>query len=77
MLLVRQPPPKGRGAYVEHQKCTRGWSDPKAGRSAVMAQTVRACAELVRVPNFSRDLLAKTVGLARETTCSGSRSPFI
>jgi hypothetical protein len=26
MLLVRQPPPKGRGAYVEHTKRPRGWS---------------------------------------------------
>jgi hypothetical protein len=34
------------------------------------------CVESVRVPSFSRDLLAKTVGLARETTCSGSRPPL-
>jgi hypothetical protein len=36
----------------------------------------RACAESVRVPSFSRDLLAKISGLARETTCSGSRPPL-
>jgi hypothetical protein len=36
----------------------------------VVAWTVRACAESVRVPSFSRDLLAKTAGLARKTTCS-------
>jgi hypothetical protein len=34
---------------------------------------VRACAESVKVPSFSRDLLPKIVGLAWETTCSGSR----
>jgi hypothetical protein len=34
------------------------------------------CAESVRVLSFSRDLLAKTAGLARETTCSGSRPPL-
>jgi hypothetical protein len=33
----------------------------------------RAYAESVRVPSFSRDLLPKTVGLAQETVCSGSR----
>jgi hypothetical protein len=38
-------------------------------------QTVRAYAESVRVPSFSRDLLATNMGLARETTCSGSRPP--
>jgi hypothetical protein len=37
---------------------------------------VRACVESVRVPSFSRDLLPKTVGLARETVCSGSRPPL-
>jgi hypothetical protein len=57
---------KREGAYVEHTKRPRG-------RSAVVARTVRACAELVRVPSFSWDLLAKTAGLARETTCSGSK----
>jgi hypothetical protein len=38
MLLVRQPSPKGRGAYVGNQKEPRGWFGPEAGRSAV--QTV-------------------------------------
>jgi hypothetical protein len=39
MLLVRQPSPKGRGAYVRSQKELRGRSGPEVGRSAV--QTVR------------------------------------
>jgi hypothetical protein len=55
---------------------TRGRSDPKAGRSAVVARTVRTCAESVRVPSFSWDLLPKTAVLARETTRSGSRPPL-
>jgi hypothetical protein len=39
-----------------------GWSGLKAERSAVrmVARTVHACAESVRVPSFSWDLLAKT-----------------
>jgi hypothetical protein len=59
---------KRHGAYVEHRKVSRG-------QSAVVAPTVRACAESVRVPSFLRDLLAKTAGLAREMTCNGSRPP--
>jgi hypothetical protein len=39
---------------------------PLSGQSAVVTRTVRACAELVRVPSFSRDLLPKTTGLIRE-----------
>jgi hypothetical protein len=35
MLLVRQHPPKGRGAYVEHQKYTHRRSGPEAGWSAI------------------------------------------
>jgi hypothetical protein len=35
MLLVRQPSPKGRGAYVGNQKVTRRRSGPEARRSAV------------------------------------------
>jgi hypothetical protein len=58
---------------VEHQKCPRG--------SAVLtihggARTVRVHAESVRVPSLLRNLLAKIAGLARKTTCSGSR-PFL
>jgi hypothetical protein len=60
MLLVRQPPPKGMG----HMLSTK-----------MYLRTVRACAESVRVPSFSWDLLPKTMGLARETICSGSRPP--
>jgi hypothetical protein len=48
---------------------------PWSGRSAVAARTVRARAESVRVPSFSRDLLPKTVGLTRETVENGSRPP--
>jgi hypothetical protein len=40
---------------------------PRSGQSVVVARTVRACVESVRVPNFSRDLLHKTAGLTRET----------
>jgi hypothetical protein len=47
----------------------------EAGPSAVVARTVRACAESVRVPSFSWDLLTKTAGLARETTYNGSTPP--
>jgi hypothetical protein len=51
---------------------------PRSGQSAVVARTIRACAESVRVPSFLRGLLAKTAGLARETTCNGSiPRPFI
>jgi hypothetical protein len=57
------------GAYVEHTKCPRG-------RFAVVARTVRACAESVRVPSFSQDLLAKTAGLAWETTCSATMKGY-
>jgi hypothetical protein len=49
---------------------------PRSGQSAVMARTVRACAESVRVPSFSRDLLPKTAGLTRKSVGSGSRSPL-
>jgi hypothetical protein len=59
---------KRQGAYVEHQ------NEPH-GRSAVVAWTVHACTESVRVPSFSRDLLPKTAGLTRETVWSGSRPP--
>jgi hypothetical protein len=74
MLLVRQPSPKGRGAYVGSQIEQRGQSSAEAGRSAV--RTVRARAESVRVPSFSRDLLPKTAGLTRETVGNGSRPPL-
>jgi hypothetical protein len=42
----------------------------------VVARTVRALAESVKVPSFSRNLLAKSAGLARKTTCSGFRPPL-
>jgi hypothetical protein len=48
---------------------------PRSGLSAVVARTVRARAESVRVPSFSRDLLPKTTGLTRETVGNGSRPP--
>jgi hypothetical protein len=40
---------------------------PRSGQSAVVARMVCACAESIRVPSFSRDLLPKTMGLTRET----------
>ena len=40
---------------------------PRSGLSAVVARTVRACAESVRVPSLSWDLLPRTAGLTRET----------
>jgi hypothetical protein len=49
---------------------------PRSGLSAVVARTVRARAESVRVPSFSRDLLPKTTGLTRETVRNGSRPPL-
>ena len=55
---------------------TRRSDGPRSGLSAVAAWTVRACAETVRVPSFSRDLLPKTAGLTRETVGSGSRPPL-
>jgi hypothetical protein len=78
MLLVRQPSPKGRGHMLKTKKSLadgpRWWRGrsvragrPRSGQSAVVARTVRACAESVRVPSFSRGLLPKTAGLARET----------
>jgi hypothetical protein len=82
MLLVRQPSPKGRGAYVGHQKYLADGpalmpDGSRSGQSAVVARTVRACAESVRVPSFSRDLLPKTVGLTRKTVGNGSRPPLL
>jgi len=49
---------------------------PRSGQSAVVARTVHARAESVRVPSFSRDLLPKTAGLTRETVGNGSRPPL-
>jgi hypothetical protein len=49
---------------------------PRSGLSTVVARTVRARAESVRVPSFSRDLLPKTAGLTRETVGNGSRPPL-
>jgi hypothetical protein len=80
MLLVRQPPPKCMGHMLSMENSRANGPAlrldvPWLGRSAVEAQTVRPCAVSVRVPSFSQDLLPKTVGLARETICSGSRPP--
>jgi hypothetical protein len=60
-----------------HQKA-RGicWKLKRASRTVrPRGRTVRACAESVRVPSFSRGLLPKTAGLARETVWNGSRPP--
>jgi hypothetical protein len=72
MLLVRQPSPKGRGHMLKAKKSladspTLRPDGPRSGQSAVVARTVRACAESVRVPSFSRDLLSKTAGLTRKS----------
>jgi hypothetical protein len=40
---------------------------PRFGQSAVVARKFRACAESVRVPSFSRDLLPETAGLTRKS----------
>jgi hypothetical protein len=50
MLLVCQPPPKGRGHMLSTEKsCADGpvlrRDGPRSGRSAVVARTVRACAK--------------------------------
>jgi hypothetical protein len=47
----------------------------RSGLSAVVARTVRARVESVRVPSFSQDLLPKIAGLTRETVGNGSRPP--
>jgi hypothetical protein len=49
---------------------------PRSGLSVVVARMVRACAESVRVPSFSRDLLPKTAGLTWKSVGSGSRPPL-
>jgi hypothetical protein len=72
MLLVRQPSPKGRGHMLNSKKSSADGppprpDSPRSGQSAVVARTVRACVESVRVPSFSRDLLPKTTGLTRES----------
>jgi hypothetical protein len=48
---------------------------PRSGLSALVAHTVHACAESVRVPIFLQELLAKLARLTREPTCNGSRPP--
>jgi hypothetical protein len=47
-----------------------------SGQSALVARTVRARAESVRLSSFLRDLLAKSAELTRETVCNGSRPPL-
>jgi hypothetical protein len=44
-----------------------GQSDPEAGRSAPVGQTVCACAEQIRVPSFVLRLLARFAELARKS----------
>jgi hypothetical protein len=75
MLFGSSTSSKRQRAYVEHRKVSCGWSGSKAERSTVVARTVRACAESVRVLSFLHDVLAKTAELAREMTCNGSRPP--
>jgi hypothetical protein len=78
MILVHQPPPKGRGHMLSIENDLADGSTlrpdgPRSGLFAVVARTIRACAKSVRVPDFLRMLLAKPVGLTRELTCNGSR----
>jgi hypothetical protein len=80
MLLVCQPPPKGKG-HMLSTKIDRAngptlrTDDPRFELSAVAAQIICACAKSVRVPDFLRGLLAKPAGLTRESTYNGSRPP--
>jgi hypothetical protein len=72
--------PKNFESGVGHQMCLADGpalrpDGPRSGLSAVVARTVRACAESVRVPSFSRDWLPKTTGLTRKSLGSGSRPP--
>jgi hypothetical protein len=72
---------KRQGAYVGNQNgCADGPAlrpeGPRSRLSAVVTWTVGACAESVRVPSFSRDLLPKTAGLTRKSVGSGSRPPL-
>jgi hypothetical protein len=57
-------------------KCPAERSGPESGLSVVTSRTVHACAKSVRVPDFLRDLLAKSAGLTRGLTCNGSRPPL-
>jgi hypothetical protein len=47
----------------------------RSGRSAPVGQTVRACAEQIRVPSFVLRLLARFVELAREISLSRVQPP--
>jgi hypothetical protein len=72
MLLVRQPSPKGRGHMLKAKKSLADGpalrpDGPRFEQSAVVARTVRARADSVRVPSFSRDLLPKTAGLTQKS----------
>jgi hypothetical protein len=62
MLLIRQPPPNGRGHMLSTRNARPNGlalrpDGPRSRRSAVVARTVRACAKSVRVSSFSQDLL--------------------
>jgi hypothetical protein len=53
MILVRQPPPKGRGHMLNTENSSADGlalrpDGPRYRRHAVVARTVRACAESVR-----------------------------
>jgi hypothetical protein len=63
---------------VGHQMCLADGpalrpDGPRSGLSTMVARTVRACAESVRVTSFSQDWLPKTTGLTRKSVGSGSR----
>jgi hypothetical protein len=72
MLLVRHLHQKAGGHLLSSKKSSADGpaprpDGPRSGQSAVVARTVRSCAESVRVPSFSRDLLPKTAGLTRKS----------
>jgi hypothetical protein len=82
MLLVCQPPPKGKGHMLNTENVlvdgpALRLNDSRSGRFVVVARTVRACVESVRILSFLWDLLSKSVGLTRETTCNDLDLPFI
>jgi hypothetical protein len=74
---------KKQGAYVGHQKSLADGpalrpAGPRSGQSAVVARTVHACAESVRVPSLSRDLLPKNCGINSGNSLKRIQtSPFI
>jgi hypothetical protein len=69
LLLVCSAPPKGRGAYVEHQNeppMVRPWGRTVRGLDGLRLWTERSArAEQIRVPSFLLCLLTRFTELAR------------